>query len=400
LRVLLVSPEFPPFNIGGGGVVVKNLAQNLTRLGCDVTVVSGYYPVRSFFDKVKKTCSDFRVVWLPLLPTPSSSFQLKTVMPPNIFSFAYLIKMLRGDYDIIHFHGFGHLLLDVANLCCLILRKKFILTVHGFPRSPFESGRFLRLLYRFYLSSLGRILFKRAVRVIYISRSLVSEALSLGLYVRDFTIIPNGINVEEFNVNFVSDDIKRKWGVSNDDFVLVAVGVLHARKGFQYLIKALSLVRKFYPRVKLFIIGADLGYGRTLRDLIRKLDLDDRVVLTGFLDSDSKKELMHIADIFVIPSVVEPFGLVGLEAMACGKPIIATKVGGLKEFLEDGKTALFVKPKDVKGLAEAIIRLIENEDLREFLSKNARQEVRRYDWSVISKRYFDLYSALMNERGI
>jgi len=100
---------------------------------------------------------------------------------------------------------------------------------------------------------------------------------------------------------------------------------------------------------------------------------------------------MKEADIVVIPSLIEPFGLVALEAMAIGKPIIATKVGGLKSILEDGKTALLVEPADSNHLAKSITDLLKNATLRRRLSDNSRKAVIRYSWNTIADKYLEVY---------
>ena len=173
--------------------------------------------------------------------------------------------------------------------------------------------------------------------------------------------------------------------------VLVAVGVLHERKGFHYLVKALGLMRQGKKKVKLLIIGEDGGYAKELEQLTKLLGLEEHVILAGYLSSRKKIMAMKEADIVVIPSLIEPFGLVALEAMAIGKPIIATKVGGLKSILEDGKTALLVEPADSNHLAKTITDLLKNTALRRRLSDNSRKAVIRYSWNTVVDRYLEIY---------
>lgn len=400
MKVLFVTPEYPPYHIGGGGIVVKNLVRVLSMLGCDITIASGYYPVKSFFDKVKCDYSNVKTVWLPLLPTPKVRFQLKTVMPPNIFSFFQLIKVLSEDYDVVHLHGFGHGLIDVAVLLCLLMnRRKYILTLHGFPRSPLESGGIIGFLYKAYLLTFGRVLFRMAEKVIVISHSIKAEAVSMGMESEKSIVIPNGIDVSSYSDISVSDNTRRKFGIDEDDSLVVAVGILHSRKGFQFLIRAMPPILRAYPKAKVAIVGMDGGYGKNLKKITEKLNVSDKVIFTGFLDSTSKKELMKLADAIVIPSLIEPFGLVALEAMTCSKLIVATEVDGLKEVLENEKTALLVKPGSVEELTDAIIRLVNDDELRLRLARNAEEEVGKYDWDVVGQMHFKLYSSLAKRSG-
>lgn len=396
MKILFIAPEYPPFNIGGGGVVVRNLVRVLSKLGCKITVAAGFYPVRSIFEKAKCHDSDPRIVLLPLFPTPKTPFQLKTVMPPNIFSFLHLIKVLAGNYDVIHLHGFGHGLIDIAAILCLFVKqKRYILTLHGFPHSPLESGGIMGFLYRAYLSTFGKFLLRKADRVIAVSQSIKDESISLGLEPERVVVIPNGVDLISYSSYMSSASITQKLGTYKDDFLLVAVGILHVRKGFQFLIMALPSILKCHPEARVIIVGRDGGYGENLKKLSEELGVVEKVSFTGFLDSDSKRRFMNMADVFVIPSLVEPFGLVALEAMACGKPIVATEVEGLGEILENERTALLIKPGNGEQLAGAIIRLIDEAKLRLRLSKSAEKEVRGYDWSLIGEGYFRLYSNLV-----
>jgi len=134
-----------------------------------------------------------------------------------------------------------------------------------------------------------------------------------------------------------------------------------------------------------------------LRELTKQLQVENEVAFAGFLDSKMKLMAMSEADIFAIPSLVEPFGLVALEAMACGRPIVATRVGGLAEILEEGKTGLMMEPGNAEALADAIVRLINHNKLRLRLSRNAREEVKRYNWETIGQEYLKAYSTLKCE---
>jgi glycogen(starch) synthase len=400
MRVLFVAPEYPPHNIGGGGLVVKSLARSLVKMGCSVSVVAGYYPVESLFERAKHSFSDVEVILLPLLPTPKGRLSLRTVMPPNIRSFIYLFKVLARDYDVVHLHGFGHNLVDLAALYCLLVkRRRYVLTVHGFPRSPLESKGIIGILYRVYLLTFGKVLLSGAERLVAISESIKRESISRGAGVEKTLVIPNGVSVSAYNDVFLGEGIRNRFDIDNDDFLLMAVGILHERKGFQHLIEALPSVLKSVPNVKLAVVGMDGGRLIHLQEISEKLGVSRNVVFTGFLDFDTKRKLMKAADVCVIPSLVEPFGLVSLEAMACGKPIVASKVDGLMEVLEDERTALLVEPKDVKGLAGALVKLIRDKELRLFLSRNAEERIWKYDWENIGKMYFDLYAALTNQKA-
>jgi len=399
MKILLVTPEYPPHHIGGGGIVVQSIAQTLSSRGHNVIVASGYYPTKFYFEKVVVTHDgQIKVFWLALMPTPKTSLHLKTVMPPNILSVFYLIRILfKRNFHVFHLHGFGHLFIDFAALLCTVTGKPYILTLHGFPHSPQKVGGIIKFLYTIYLLTAGRLTLHKASKVTVISSAIKKEAIAYGVDENRIVVIPNGLNLAKYEHIKNSMEFRRKFEIALNDRLIVAVGILHERKGFQYLIKAMSLIKKQYENVKLVIIGRYGGYGEKLKELTKQLQVEDKVIFTGFLDFKMKLMAMSEAEVFVIPSLVEPFGLVALEAMACGRPIVAARVGGLKDVLEDGKTGLIVERGSTEALADAIIRLINDRDFKVRLSLNAKKEVEKYDLKIIEQMYLKVYSELKCE---
>ena len=180
MRILFIVPEYPPYNIGGGGIAIQEITQTLSRNGYDVYVIAGYYPTRSLFEKVSKSIEGkVKIFWLPLIPSPRSSFQLKTVMPPNLFSVSILMKIiLKWDFNIIHLHGFGHMLVDIAALLCRVAGKRYIFTLHGFPRSPLNSIGVIRILYTLYFFTIGKSTLSLASKITTVSSAVKEEAVS------------------------------------------------------------------------------------------------------------------------------------------------------------------------------------------------------------------------------
>jgi glycosyltransferase involved in cell wall biosynthesis len=147
--------------------------------------------------------------------------------------------------------------------------------------------------------------------------------------------------------------------------VIGTIGRLHPEKGLEYLIKAMHKVVKEIPKVKLLVAGdttlGDKEYYRAIKDLAKGLDLQNAIVFLGYQKDVSK--IMTTFDIFALPSLREPFGLVTLEAMAMAKPVIATNTGGTPEIVIDGQTGILVPPRNVSALADAIIRLLRDKQL-------------------------------------
>lgn len=399
LRILQISPEYPPYHMGGGGVVVQSIAHALLKRGHIVSVIAGYHPTKHGFERTKVILDGpIDVSLLPLFPTPRLPLQLKTVMPPNFFSILLLTKiLLKRNFDAIHLHGFGHFLIDFSAFVCRMTGRPYIVTLHGFPHSPLKARRLFRLLYRLYVITVGRRTLVKADHVTVVSAAVSREADSYGI--SKVRIIPNGVDLDRFNETETSFNIRGSLAIRQDDQLIMAIGILHERKGFQYLIKALALVKRDEERVKLFIIGKDGGYAKKLQELAKAQQVTDRVVFTGYVDSKTKLAIMMEADILVIPSSIEAFGLVALEAMAMGKPIVSTRVGGLASIFKNEKTALLVEPKSPQSLAKAIVRLLRNSDLRIRLSENSKCAVMRFCWNTIIEKYLEIYKPHMHAGG-
>jgi len=379
--------------------VVQGIAENLTRKGYGVTVIAGFYPTTSAFTRiVESNDGDIKIIWLPLLPYPRTRMYLRTSMPPNLRALYRLAStILRGGFDAIHLHGFGHPLIDAASTICRISGRKFLITVHGFPSSPQKSSGLLKYAYRLYSILVGRQTLISASTVIAVSSSVRRETLSHEIDSRRVRVIPNGIDLPS---GPTSDNggFHRKYQLEKEDRLLVSVGSLHERKGFQYLIEAIHLAKKEEPHVKLLIIGRDGGFGNSLAELVRELGLGNDVIFTGYLESTAKLAVMREADIIVIPSLIEPFGLVALEAMSLAKPIVASATGGLVDILSDGHTASLVHPGDSKNLAAVLVRLMHNENDRQLLSSNSAKHAVKYSWNNVIDDYTDLYRSVGRKR--
>ncbi|MCM8803609.1 MAG: glycosyltransferase family 4 protein, partial [Candidatus Omnitrophica bacterium] len=128
------------------------------------------------------------------------------------------------------------------------------------------------------------------------------------------------------------------------------------------------------------------------------LEVKNKVIFTGNVPEDMLKSAIYSSDVVVIPSFYEPFGIVALEAMAYGKPIVASKVGGLKEFLTNNKTCLFFIPKDSESLARCIIKVLSNKSLSQKLGKNARDVVKNFDWNKIINKVIKIYREIYEKK--
>ena len=223
-----------------------------------------------------------------------------------------------------------------------------------------------------------RLALTRTSVVTAISHYLKERALKLG-YKRQIHIIPNGFSDAFLNVQ------KQE----HQSTVLITTSRLVEKNAVGDIIEALN----FLPEsVKLLVVGD--GYLRSdLENLVRRSDLGDRVKFVGFVDNKELPALLGQADIFIRPSLSEGLGISFLEAMAAGLPVIATRVGGIPDFLQDRVTGLFCEINNPESIAQKVVELIDRPELREKIVKNARELVRsKFAWQSIASKMSEVFN--------
>ena len=212
------------------------------------------------------------------------------------------------------------------------------------------------------------------------------------------SVIPNGVNLQQFRPQLRIDKIQRKYDLG-DSPVILFVGRIYPEKGVDLLIESIPLVQKRVKDVKLLIVGPASNeiYMKQLRSLISKLGLHN-VIFTGAIDV--KKELPEIyaaCTLFCCPSVHgEGFGNVALEALASGKPVVATRSGGLPEIIEDGKVGYIVPVMQKEELAQALIRILEDPDLQKTMGREARKLAEElFSWGMVANEYLKLFEEVI-----
>jgi len=401
LMILMIAPEYPPHNIGGGGIVIQNVAKELSSRGYKVAIIAGYYKSKSFFDKpwIQKDDSIY-VIWLPLVPTFKRVPYMDTVMPPNIYSAIVLYKVIRDirklNKCVVHLHGYGHLLIDYVALLLKIFKKPYVITIHGIPKSPFYlRNKLLMYIFLLYTKLIGRKTIEGAIKVTAISKAIAKEVVAYGAKPSQIAIIPNGINQNYAN-NIKQGVFRKKYTIPPNNKIILCIGRLHPRKGFQYVISAMPHILREIPKTILVIIG-DGPYRKTLESLARSLRVERSVIFVGYADEQTKKEALADADLVVIPSLVEPFGLVALEAMAMKKLVIASNVDGLREILEPQKDLLIRNPEDIYELTRKIATILRNRKFFNLMIPQLQSKLQQFLWNNIVNQYLSIYKKFIND---
>jgi phosphatidylinositol alpha-mannosyltransferase len=375
MKIALVSPydfAYP------GGVVshISCLEKQFTRLGHEVKIIA---PA----SKAVYTMGDrFIHIGTPR-PIPVSGSVARITVSVRLESQINEV-FDREKFDICHLHE-----PLMPTLCTTVLRLKhtpMVGTFHASGGRPWYT--MFSPIMKWYLDRWFRKLDGR------IAVSPVAKRYVSTYFPADFTIIPNGIDTHHFN-NHVAPF---------DDFLdgkvnILFVGRMEKRKGFDYLWKAYRIVKKEIPATRLIAVGPGVRLRNKYEKRISRSGLDD-VVFTGYAAYDDLPRYYKTADIVCFPNTGwESFGVVLLEAMSIGKPIIASAIDGFTSVLSDGVEGIAVPPRDTPKLAEALFRLIRDEKLRRQMGDRGKPKAQQYDWSLVARRVLDVYTEVLNKAG-
>ena len=206
----------------------------------------------------------------------------------------------------------------------------------------------------------------------------------------DYNIIPNGIDIERFTPE---GPLRNEF--ADGKLNIMFVGRLETRKGLTYLINACALIRKSFTNFRLIIVGPGTRLKPGYKQQASELNLNN-IVFTGFVSNDELPQYYRTADIFCAPATGgESFGIVLLEAMACGKPVVASNIEGFASILEHNKEGLLVPPGDVNALAQSLSTLLENRSLREQMGTKGKAKAEKYSWVNITQQVMDYYHSLL-----
>ena len=380
-KVLILSSAYLPL-IGGSELAIKNITDRLSDFEFDLITA-----------RLDKNTSEYEKAGNVSVFRVGGSLSLSTLLLPKSFLpiliFFEAIKLLeKHDYAAVHaFQASG-----AAGAGWLL--KYF------YPKLPFivtlQEGKNLQEQ-GFLINFFRKLILKKADRATAISQYLRNYILSVNKNLK-VDVIPNGVNIDDFSRNFSYGeltDLENKLGIKPDDKVIVSVSRLVWKNGLDLLIEAIKILnfKLQVPNSKLLIIGEG-PLEKSLKSKVKSLKLDDRVIFTGSVENQDLPIYLKISDVFVRPSRSEGLGISFLEAMAANVPIVATKIGGIPDFLEDRKTGLFCsgEPEDI---AFKIRIILENDKLRGELVNNARALVaEQYNWDKIAVEFDKLYKSL------
>ena len=333
---------------------------------------------------------------------PASRLEIRNSLPAAFVTFGWrpwrLASLYAGSLNLEVRGRLVHSLVEVPYACVArwIAERRslpYLVTLHGSYATKWAHHPADRFLF-------GPAL-RRASCLVAVSNRTAAKA-RLHLPEAPIEIIPNGVDLEAFACAAGERSAARSGlGLTAGDKLILSVGALKPRKGFDTLLEAFAIVRRSAPGARLLIIGS--GDPAPYHDLARRLGIADTVQFLANVPEEELPRLYHAADLFALlpkelsTGEMEGFGLVYLEAAACGKPAVGARSGGVADAVIDGHTGLLVDPGRPEQAARALLALLNDEELARRLGENGRRHAEAHTWGRIASRYAALYETVLGK---
>ncbi|WP_067625357.1 1,4-alpha-glucan branching protein domain-containing protein [Alicyclobacillus acidiphilus] len=395
LRILVLSWEFPPMSVGGLARHVYDLSRQLASQGCEVHVVTtaiGGYPLDETIEGVH--------VHRVRVRQPDGGEFIHFAFQLNLMMLDRCCDLIERDglaFDLIHAHDW------LVAVAAKALKQSFgipvVATIHAT-----EHGRNHGIFTDTHRHIHHRewVLTYEAERVIVCSSYMCDEVAGLFQLPSDkVDVIPNGVDKHVLAGPQRPDAVHVRHTSSPSleppyNHTVLFVGRLVREKGVQYVLEAAPSILEAFPNTQFVIVGK----GPMFDELVRtseQLMIRDHVVFYGYAEDEQRNELLRSADVAIVPSLYEPFGIVALEAMAAGTPVVVSDVGGLADIVQHGHNGLKAYPGDAHSIAEQVKRLLRDSTLRDEIAQTATKELSRFDWMTIADQTMEVYQKVIRK---
>ena len=388
-RVLILSWEYPPIVAGGLARHVRKLSENLVNEGVEVHVLTRggrETPVEEVM----------RGVHVHRVP--------ETTLPKDLDAFLAWVDRMNADMvrrghelldgvDLVHGHDW--LVAEAAEALARRAGVPYLTTIHAT-----EYGRHQGWVDKHpqsHIHGVERWMARTADHVITCSHYMRGHVADIyGLDEERVSVIPNGIDPEDLRPVGDLDDLRAQFAAPDEKLVLL-VGRLVYEKGFQDALDALPGLIRRLGNVRFLVAGSGT-HEAELKRQAERLGIMEHGTFLGWIGDDVLHSLYRIADLTVVPSIYEPFGLVALEAMASGCPCIVADTGGLREVVPNREVGLRFRAESPRSLAHYVARVLTDDDLRDRLVTEASEHVLAFDWAEIAVETAALYAELAGAR--
>ncbi len=330
----------------------------------------------------------------------TTGIQIKHLRPIFQIGNAPLLPSLLNirDVDIIHLHWpfiFGA---ELTWLAAKLRHIPFVLTNHN----DLATHGFRQHLFNIYLAISTRLVVPHAAKYCTVSMSHAEDCQLTPFFKKrwsDVVEVPNGVDTDIFHPDIDGSPIRQQYKIPEDSSVFAFVGALdraHPLKGVDRLIQAFKSVCQNNTARLMIIGGGDMT--ETYQKMASELDIDDKVIFTGKIPHKELGQYYAACDVLVLPSLLESFGIVLIEAGACGKPVIASNVSGMRSVVKDKLDGFLIKPGDQSELIEKMIYLAQNPTIREEMGKaNYKKTIAQYSWPIVVEKLEGIYQQVIHE---
>jgi len=382
MKVGTLTWEFPPRVVGGIARHCEGLAKALVQQNHEVHLFTLDFPGSPNYEEM-----DGVKVYRASTELGHPNF-LTWVLLFNHFLAKRMADVSQSvDFDVIHVHDWLAAFSGISFKH--YLKKPMVLTVHST-----EVGRAqgLHSPDSFSINGIEWWATYEADRVIVCSQSMKNEICGhFNLPLDKVDVIPNAIDTTKYQTSVDRGSVRQRYGVGYGEKLILCVGRLVPQKGIEYFIRAIPIIAKRYPEAKFIIVGE--GWSRDILEAeARSSGQGRKIQFTGFASDQEVINLMTSADALVVPSVYEPFGIVALEGMATGVPVVASKVDGLAEVIEHDRTGVFVYPRSPESIAWGVDQVLSDPGHAKWLTENAKEELRKaYSWEAVAMKTVEVY---------
>lgn len=403
MKILQIAERTYPAR-GGVELHVARISEALVKRGNQVTVVvfnsmnirdCGYgiaYQKPHFVIRPMKSVLPREEYWngVRILRFESRAQFFSYYWSPSMFS--WLLENAE-EFDIMHTHTYRFSNNEFTALAHVKSKTPFVFTGHDKLRLDY-MGTLPLIIDRVYGATVGRLLMNMAEKVVAFDEDYAQQYQKFfGVPYDRIRIIPNGVDWAYYGN--LPDGHELKEALGNPRNVLLYIGRFIDYKNPDLLIASFKIVLKHFSNSRLIMIGADYGSLSYCKKLAASLGLADKVIFIENGNEETKLQALDIADVCLVPSDYESFGLVALEAQAAGVPVVASWVGGLKHIIIEGKTGLFLKEITTREIADKILFLLNSDSTRSRMGSNGQEFARNFSWDTVSDRLLDLYKEIV-----
>jgi len=384
LKILIINYEFPPLG-GGGGVATLDLALEWVKTA-QVDVLTSWFKGLPYYESV----NGINVYRVPIFFRKSrdaaSFLSMLSYLP---FGFLKGLRLCRKNrYDVINTH-FAVPSGPLGFALGMIFRIPNVLSLHG--GDIYDPSKRMSPHRSLFWRKVVRFIMNRADRIVAQSSNTRDNAIQYYRPRKEVDIIPLA-----FHPPVLSGAKRSEMGFGKEEFLLITIGRLIKRKAIDHMIRALAGVPEV--RVRLLVLG-DGPEREYLESIAGELGMGDRVVFVGYVTERKKFDYVEISDVFISTSLHEGFGIVFMEAMHCGLPIICSNYGGQVDFLKNEENALLVEVGNIEGYARSIKRYMDDKKLYERCSKNNRLRIKEFYAENVAARYTNTFKEVSESRG-